>query len=122
MYCGKVNLIKKHLGFLIDEFNMKFRFQSFDNYKGFCGPIDTYSFYNENGCLTFHNIVQKAEWGLYKAEYFSTNQFELLKEEIILTDYLTKNYLLISSWLKDLSRILYNEATLKGTIFEIKIK
>lgn len=65
MYEGKEKLIKKHLSFLINEYNMSFKYQCFNDYKGFKGPIDVYSFYNDNGCFTLHNIVQRGEWGWY---------------------------------------------------------
>ena len=32
---------------LVEKYNMNFEFQTFDEYLGFPGPINTYSFYNK---------------------------------------------------------------------------
>lgn len=121
MYEGKEKLIKKHLSFLINEYNMSFKYQCFNDYKGFKGPIDVYSFYNYNGCFTLHNIVQRGEWGWYVSKKISTNQFELIEKEIRQVDYLKKSYFLTSSWLKELCKILKEEASTNNTIFGIKL-
>ena len=121
MYLGKTKTILKFLGFLQLEFGMNFEFQTFDNYYGFAGPVDTYSFYNQNGCFTLHNIVQRGEWGWYISDEFYCDQYRLLQTEICQSDYLKKSYLFLSSWLRDLSNILRKEASEKGRIFNINL-
>ena len=64
MYQGKTRKILAVLGFLLKEYNLQFKFQTFEMWYNFYGPMDTYSFYNEFGCLTYimpFNVVS----GLY---------------------------------------------------------
>jgi len=119
-YTGKTKLIKKHLGFLETDYGLKFEFQTFEDYKGFCGPIDAYSFYNDFGCFTMHNIVQKGEWGWFVSKKFSQNQYELLDTEIDQRNYIDKRYWLYSSVLKKLAEIIKNQIELSGSFFGIK--
>ncbi len=121
-YEGKTKLFIKYLGFLVEDYGMKFKFQTFADYKGFHGPIDTYSFYNDYGCFTFHNIVQRGEWGWYRSFKFSNNQYELLEREINQSEYLEKNYFFTSSWLKDLSNIIKISVKRCNSVFGISIK
>jgi hypothetical protein len=109
-------------GFLIDEYKMNFLFQKFPDYKGFYGPIYTYSLYNSCGCITFHNIAQRGEWGWYKSSKISFNQYELLEKEINQTLYLKRSYFLISNMLKDLAKVMKKEINDNSTIFGIKVK
>lgn len=120
-YTGKTKLIKKHLGFLETDYDLKFAFQTFEDYKGFCGPIDTYSFYNDFGCFTLHNIVQKGEWGWFVSKKFSQNQYELLESEIDQRNYIDKRYWLYRSVLKKLGEIIKNQIELSGGFFGILV-
>lgn len=113
--------ILKYLGFLKTEFGMSYAFQSFSNYRGFAGPIETYSFYNDNGCITFHHIIQRGEWGWYTSKEFSNIQEGLLEKEIEQREYLHKSYFLTKSWLKDLQQALHEEIKQYGTVFHIKV-
>lgn len=113
--------IFKYLNFLETECGMIFKKQTFPDFHGFAGPIDAYSFYNENGCITFHNIVQRGEWGWFISKKFSQNQYELLEREIWQTEYLHKSYFLTASWLKDLRDALKAELAKYGTVFHIKV-
>ena len=81
-YDGQTKLILKFFNFLVQDYGMKFVFQTYSDYYGFFGPIDTYSFYNTYGCFTLLNIVQRGEWGWFVSSKFSTNLNELLKTEI----------------------------------------
>ena len=121
-YKGKTKLFIKYFGFLIEDYGMKFEFQTFIEYKGFRGPVETYSFYNDNGCFTFHNIVQRGEWGWYRSLKFSNNQYELLEREVSQSEYLDKNYFLISSWLRDLSKIMKLYAERSNSVFGVRVK
>lgn len=120
MYNGKTKLVLKYLGFL-KEHGMEFKFQSFSEYKGFSGPIDTYSFYNQNGCFTMHNIVQRNEWNWFVSKSFSENQYKLLEKEISQNLYITKRYWLYSRVLSELSNLLKFEILSTGAVFGIKL-
>ena len=122
VYEGKTKLILKYFGFLVDECGMKFQFQSFSDYNGFYGPIDTYSFYNINGCFTFHHIVQRGEWGWYRSSKFSNNQYDLLEKEINQRDYLFRYYFFTSSWLKALSDIVKGQVKRSNSALGISLR
>jgi len=120
-YAGNTSLIKKHLGFLETEYNFTFAFQTFDDYYGFCGPIDAYSFYNDSGCFTIHNIVQRGEWGWFTSKKFSANQYELLEAEIVQTNYITKRHWFYNAVLKELANIIKKQIDSSGSFFNIRI-
>ena len=122
IYEGKSKLILKYFGFLIKECGMKFQFQTFPEYYGFCGPIDTYSFYNNNGCFTFHHIVQRGEWSWYRSSRFSNDQYELLEREINRRDYLFRDYFFTSSWLKILSNIVKGQVKRSNSALGISLR
>ena len=120
-YTGKRNLIKKHLGFLETEYGLKFEFQTFHDYKGFCGPVDTYSFYNDSGCFTLHNIVQRDEWGWFISKRYSTNQYELLEIEINQKEYVSDRCLFFKSVLKKLANVIKFQINSYHSFFDIQI-
>lgn len=122
MYIGKEKLILKHLGFLVNQYKMKYSFQSFKEYRGFNGPIDYYSFYNKNGCLTFQHIVQRGEWGWFVSKKYSNDQYLLLEQEISQKNYITKRIYSLNGMFKELARVLQEEIQANGTIFNIKIE
>lgn len=121
MYEGKKKLILKHLGFLVENYNMKFVFLSFPKFMGFYGPSDCYCFYNDNGCFTIHNLVQRGEWGLFNSPKFSNYQHELLFKEISQRPYFNRSYYTASGWLKELAKVISNEIKLKNSFFSIKV-
>ena len=121
-YEGETKKILKYFGFLVEKYNMKFEFQTFDEYLGFPGPINTYSFYNKNGCFTFHNIVQSGEWNWYRAKEFNNNQYALLEKKIEQSNYLYKSYFFTSSWLRDFSAIIRKQAERSNSAFGIPLK
>lgn len=118
-YIGNTKLIQKHLGFLETEYDFKFSFQTFDDYNGFYGPIDTYSFYNNFGCFTLHHVVQRNEWSWFTSKKFSTNQYELLEIEINQTNYICGFRLFYSSVLKELASIIRKQIELYSGFFDI---
>lgn len=122
MYSGKTKLVLKHLGFLLDEYGLKFQFQTFDDYQGFYGPIDTYSFYNEYGCFTLHNIVQRGEWSWFLSKEFSKSQYELLEKKIDPNLYISTNCWLYGSVLKRLSNSLKTQIETTGSIFGFRVR
>ena len=122
MYQGKTRKILAVLGFLIREYNLQFKFQTFEMWHNFYGPMDTYSFYNELGCLTLHNAVQRGEWAIYKSEKFSENQYELMKCEICQSDYMTKNYWTFNGWIKGLAQVIKTQIDKEGDLFGIPLE
>ena len=48
-----------YFDFLVTDFFFTYRKNIYSDYNGFPGPICVYSFYNDNGCLSFHYIAQK---------------------------------------------------------------
>ena len=121
-YEGKTKKILTIFGFLIREYNLQFKFQTFSMYHNFYGPMDTYSFYNEFGCFTLHNAVQRGEWGLYKSEKFSEDQYKLMAREIYDCDYPTKWHWTTTGWLKDLAQAKKEEIDKKGTMLGIRVE
>ena len=121
-YEGKTKKILTIFGFLIREYNLQFKFQTFGMYHNFYGPMDTYSFYNEFGCFTLHNAVQRGEWGLYKSEKFSEDQYKLMAREIYDCDYPTKWHWTTTGWLKDLAQAIKEGIDKEGTLFGIRVE
>lgn len=118
----KSKWILRYFGFLMDDYGMKFAVQTFHQYAGFSGPIYVYSFYNENGCFSFHYIVQRDEWGWYTSKNFSNQQNELMEQEINQKQYLNQSYNSIKSALLDLSEKLKAEIADKGSVFGIQLR
>ncbi len=83
--------------------------------------MDAYSFYNEFGCLTLHNAVQRGEWGVFVAKKFSTDQYALMEQEVCLANYTTKSYWTTTGLLKILSQVIKTEIVEKQSIFNIRI-
>lgn len=73
------DLIKKELGFLTEKYAMQYAFQEFEEYSM---DVETYSFYNENGCFTVYYLEQRDELGLFYSGTFSKNLNELREQEI----------------------------------------
>jgi len=90
-YCGESKTVLKFLGFLVNEYQMRYRFQSFDEYLGFNGPFNAYSFYNEQGCFTLFQAVQRGEWGWYISKKLHTNLLELLETEINQSEFIHRS-------------------------------
>lgn len=122
VYDGKSKKILKYFGFLVEKYNMNFKFQTFPDYYGFPCQVDTYSFYNKNGCFTFHYIVSRDEWSWYRSKEISENQYDLLEKEIDQRDYLFKSYYLTNSWLRDLSLIVQKQVERSNSAFGIPLK
>ena len=73
------DLIKKELGFLTEKYTMQYAFQEFEEYSM---DVETYSFYNGNGCFTVYYLDQRDELGLFYSGKFSKNLNELKEQEI----------------------------------------
>ena len=126
-YEGITKKILTIFGFLIREYNLQFKFQTFDKYLYFCGPIDTYSFYNDFGCFTLHNVVQKGEWTMYKSAKFTEDQYKLMAQRIYEIDYsymrnIKKWCWTTTGWLKLLAQAIKEEIDKKGTMLGIRVE
>lgn len=118
-YIGESKTVLKILGFLNEEYGMKFHFQSFDVYMGFRGPINTYSFYNDHGCFTLHHVVQRGEWGWYVSSKIHTNLCELLTKEIRQSDYIQHSTISYKNHLKMLAAIIRKQVESSQQFFGI---
>lgn len=121
-YTGESKNVLKYLGFLVDDYQMQFLFQSFDEYKGFCGPINTYSFYNNNGCFTLHQVVQRGEWGWYVSKELHKDQYALLETEISQNEYIRRGSVFARSSLKNLADIIDEQILVSKEFFGIKVE
>lgn len=70
--------------FLTDDYNLSFRYQSFDNYLGSNATAETYSYYNDSGCVTFMNIAVIGEESWHYSPKISDKIEELTTKEIYL--------------------------------------
>lgn len=120
-YLGESKVILKYLGFLVDDYQMQFSFQSFEEYKGFSGPVNTYSFYNKNGCFTLHQVVQRGEWGWYVSKDYHENQYDLLENEIKQNEFISTNGLSYKKMLKELAFCISNQISASNQFFGIKV-
>ena len=55
----------KMLMFLVDEYNLKYSVQTFNNYPFGNYTTKTFSFYNDSGCFTIRYLSQKDELDFY---------------------------------------------------------
>ena len=120
-YTGDSKMVLKVLGFLCKEYRMEFRYQKFDEYLGFCGPINTYSFYNEQGCFTLHQVVQRGEWGWYVSSTVYTNLYELLDIEIRQSDYIPNSTFSYKKNLKMLAQVIRKQIENSQQFFGIEV-
>lgn len=120
-HSGESKAVLKYLGFLVDDYQMQFSFQSFDEYKGFSGPVNTYRFYNENGCFTLHQVVQRGEWGWYASKEYCENQYDLLETEIKQNEFISENGLSYKKMLKGLAFCILNQISVSNNFFGMKV-
>ena len=72
----------KMLMFLVDEYNLKYSVQTFNNYPFGNYKTKTFSFYNDSGCFTIRYLLQKDELDFYFSSRFS-NECKELQERLI---------------------------------------
>lgn len=119
---GKSKTVLKFLGFLIDEYRLDYLFQKFDKYSDFYGPIHAYSFYNDYGCFTLLEVVQRGEWAWYVSEKIYTNLEELLETEIKQTDYIQQQFFSYKTCLKVLGDLIRQQLEHSQQFFGIVVK
>lgn len=114
-------LILFYFDFLVTVFSFAYRKTSFPDFMGFPGPICVYSFYNDNGCLSFHYIVQKDELGLYTADQYSDNQYQLLQREVSTSELCGRKVFTKRQLFSEISNQLRKEAEENGTVLGINV-
>ncbi len=122
---AKSKHIQKRFGFLIDTYKMKYKELVFNTDKSgaFLGPMYAYCFYNENGVFVMYYAMQRNEWYYYTSDAYSTNQKELLKEDISdkVFDLLKSTKMLCFSEITKLSLILRKQLENKPILFGIQL-
>ena len=113
-------LVNKYLYFLVTDYDFNYKIQSFSEYHGFCGPIYTYSFYNAKGCFTIHYVTQKDELSFFTSEKMSLDQYQLLKNEIHLIEYISPCYRKMTLF-KRLAASVRNQIKNKDSFFDLSI-
>ena len=114
-------LILFYFDFLVTDYSFAYRKTSFPDFMGFPGPICVYSFYNDNGRLSFHYIVQKDELGLYTADQYSDNQYQLLQREVSTTELCGRKVFTKRQLFSEISNQLRKEAEENGTVLGINV-
>lgn len=110
--------VLKHLGFLIDDYKLKYSHiaDSNDRYGA-----ETFSFYNDSGCFTLHCLSLLGEWGWFYSDSFSTKQTDLLKNEIDQTEYIKGAVFGYRSMLKKLGKSIHEQIEQSGSFFNISV-
>lgn len=121
-YNGESQTILKFLGFLVDEYQMKYMFQTFNEYLGFHGPINTYSFYNQYGCFTLLQVVQRGEWSWHVSGKIDTNLYNLLQTEIKQKDFIQHSTMSYKKHLKLLADVIKEQVECSQRFFGITVK
>ena len=114
-------LILFYFDFLVTDFSFDYCKTIYPDYKGFPGPIYVYSFYNDNGCLSFHFIAQKDELGLYTADQYSDHQYQLLQREVSTSELCGRKVFTKRQLFSEISNQLRKEAEENGTVLGINV-
>ena len=119
---GKSKLVLKYLGFLVTEYNMRFEAREFNEYLGFHFWTYTYSFYNDNGCFTIHDIPQRDETMWYVSGSFSEDQYKLLEKKVIKVLYIREQFWFFRTGMKKLAASIRAQIAASGEMFGIRVK
>ncbi|HBL85195.1 MAG: hypothetical protein A2Y17_11545 [Clostridiales bacterium GWF2_38_85] len=118
--------IMKKFRFLVDRYKMEFLHQIFekDVTEKFYGPMNAYSYYNNNGCFTIYHAVQRNELYFYYSKEISDIQVNLLYTEININDIICNKNIFISNRniLDLLSNYIKEQIETKGNFFNISVK
>lgn len=68
--------------FLVEEYNLKYSEQTFNNQPFGNYTTKTYSFYNDSGCFTVNYLLQRDELDFYFSSKFS-NERSKLQEKLV---------------------------------------
>ena len=114
-------LILSYFDFLVADFSFAYRKRIFPEYMSFPGPVCVYSFFNDNGCLSFHYIAQKDELGLYTADQYSDRQSDLMAHEVSTSKLCSRKVFTKKQLFSEISKQLRKEAEINGTVLGIKV-
>ena len=114
-------LILLYFDFLVTDDSFAYRKRIYPDYSGFPGPIFVYSFYNDNGCLSFHYIAQKDELGLYTSEHDSDHQYQLLEREVSTSELCGRKVFTKKQLFSEIANQLRKEAEENRTVLGIKV-
>ena len=104
--CDESYSIMEHFSFLVKDYGFKFDKAELGDMKDengklwFYGPFNCYSFYNENICINFMNLVQRQDWYITITKEFSNNQTYISKGQQIDSKYYY-NWELLASVIKN---------------------
>lgn len=104
--CDESYSIMEHFSFLVKDYGFKFDKVELGDMKDengklwFYGPFNCYSFYNENICINFMNLVQRQDWYITITKEFSNNQTYIRKGQQIDSKY-CYNWELLASVIKN---------------------
>ena len=96
----------EHFSFLVKEYNFKFDKIALGDMRDengklwFYGPFNCYSFYNENVCINFMNLVQRQDWYITITKELSNDQTYIRKGQKIGNEY-EENWELLASVIKN---------------------
>ena len=110
-----------YFDFLVTDDSFAYRKRIYPDYSGFPGPIFVYSFYNDNGCLSFHYIAQKDELGLYTAEHDSDHQSDLMAREVSTSELCGRSVFTKKQLFSEIANQLRKEAEENRTVLGIKV-
>lgn len=104
--CDETYSIMEHFSFLVKEYNFKFDKIALGDMRDengklwFYGPFNCYSFYNENVCINFMNLVQRQDWYITITKELSNDQTYIRKGQKIGNEY-EYNWELLASVIKN---------------------
>ena len=104
--CDETYSIMEHFSFLVKEYNFKFDKIALGDMRDengklwFYGPFNCYSFYNENVCINFMNLVQRQDWYITITKELSNDQIYIRKGQKIGDEY-EYNWELLASVIKN---------------------
>lgn len=113
--CDETYSIMEHFSFLVKEYNFKFDKIALGDMRDengklwFYGPFNCYSFYNENVCINFMNLVQRQDWYITITKELSNDQTYIRKGQKIGNEY---EY----NW-ELLANVIKNDIENNGTVF-----
>ena len=118
-----MNRIKAVLGFLVDEYNMCYVFRELPDVKGIYNPTYLYSFYNQHGCITIKEIVQRGEIACYIATHYDEDPYKCIQTRVNEKNYLKRRSIYFTrTYLKYLARFIRNSIVETGEVWGITIK
>lgn len=79
--------IKRELIDFAKKYGLQFEYQEFYHCYGCNGTVFTYSVFNETGCFTIHELIQRCEIDFYFCKKFTTDLYCLCEKNVNIFDY-----------------------------------